>query len=52
MRTLILLLLTVIFFFTCSREWDNILNTDEDLKNTPQILQFNLDAYQFISISH
>ena len=50
MRKIILLTFLVLFILTCDRGWDNLLETDEDLKNTPQIIQINLDANRYISI--
>ena len=34
----------LIFFLACDRQWDNLLSTDEDLRNTPKILQINLNS--------
>lgn len=38
------LLLTLFLVLACDHQWDNLLNTDEDLKNKPNILQINLDS--------
>ncbi len=50
MKTINMLILTILFVLSCERNWDNLLSTDEDLKNTPNIIQINLDSEKNITI--
>ena len=50
MKKLILPILITFMVFNCNREWDNPLDTDDDLKNTPNIIQINLNAEKNIAI--
>ncbi len=50
MKKIYLPLLTILLLLSCERNWDNLLSTDEDLKNTPNIIQINLDSEKNITI--
>jgi hypothetical protein len=50
MRNIYPLFLTILIFLSCERKWDNILDTDEDLINTPNILQIEINSNKNITI--
>ena len=50
MKTVIISISLLIIFFGCDRQWDNPLSTDDDLKNTPKIVQITLDSDNNASI--
>ena len=50
MKKLFISILILILLMGCDRKWDNPISTDEDLKNTPNIVQINLNSENNISI--
>ncbi len=50
MKKLYLPFLTILLLLSCERNWNNLLSTDDDLQNTPHIIQINLDSEKNITI--
>ena len=50
MKKLTLSITIIIIMLGCDRQWDNPLTTDDDLKNTPNIVQINLDSNNDVNI--
>ena len=44
MKIYILFILLLIVSFSCNRDWNNPLEIDEDLKNTPEIIQIKTNS--------
>ena len=51
MKKFILFILPIIAILTCTRDWNNILDTDDDLSHTPEIVKIELNANNDIEIS-
>ncbi|NOG46832.1 MAG: hypothetical protein HND50_16440 [Calditrichaeota bacterium] len=45
------LIFTALIFLGCSREWDNPVNSDDDLKNTPNIVAIEFDSEKGIVLT-
>jgi hypothetical protein len=51
MRNLLIVMIIIVMFISCSRDWDNPLETDEELATTPKILEIAINANHDIELT-